>query len=85
MNTTTAGNAPAIDTQETCPAGGCEWEMCDESFDHEFGTEQIHYEECRLCGATRALEPDWTSYDPPDLDDVGFAPDSEARYFEDRP
>ena len=30
---------------------GCdhEWEFIDDSFDHEYGCEQIHYRKCRLC------------------------------------
>jgi len=33
-----------------------EWKMIDDSFDHEFGTEQIYYYECEHCGATKDLE-----------------------------
>lgn len=33
------------------------WEHVDASFDHEFGTEQIHYEECSLCGEQRPCQP----------------------------
>lgn len=73
MNTDTAGTSSAIDNEDTCPPGGCDWEFCDDSFDHEFGTETIQYEECRHCGTTRALESDWTSYDPPEREqDTGW-------------
>jgi len=34
-----------------------EWEFQDDSFDHEFGTEQIHFWRCKLCDATREVEP----------------------------
>jgi len=34
-----------------------DWSMQDESFDHEFGTEVVHYFECELCGVTKPLEP----------------------------
>jgi hypothetical protein len=34
---------------------GHEWEVVDDSFDHEFGTEKMVYERCELCGATRDL------------------------------
>lgn len=27
-----------------------EWEDVDDSFDHEFGTEQIHFRRCAKCG-----------------------------------
>lgn len=28
-----------------------DWEHVDESFDHEFGTEQVYFKRCRLCDA----------------------------------
>lgn len=34
-----------------------EWKARDESFDHEYGTQQVHFYECELCGATRHPEP----------------------------
>lgn len=34
-----------------------EWEFQDDSFDHEFGTEVIHYWECPKCGATTDKSP----------------------------
>ena len=32
------------------------WHTVDDSFDHEFGTEVIVYDECELCGKTRPHE-----------------------------
>lgn len=29
-----------------------DWKFVDDSFDHEYGVEQIHYYECQLCGET---------------------------------
>lgn len=39
-----------------------EWEVVDDSFDHEYGCEQIVFLRCELCGAE-------TEYDPPTFDD----------------
>lgn len=39
---------------ETCEH---EWTNCDDSFDHEFGTERILYKLCEYCGATDEVEP----------------------------
>ena len=33
-----------------------DWELKDDSFDHEFGCEQIQYYECVNCEATRDLD-----------------------------
>lgn len=33
-----------------------EWEHIDDSFDHEFGTEQVHSSVCEKCGATKPYE-----------------------------
>lgn len=33
-----------------------EWEFVDDSFDHEFGTERVHYWRCSRCDATREME-----------------------------
>lgn len=38
------------------------WEFQDDSFDHEFGTETVHYFMCAECGATRDIET--SDYDP---------------------
>lgn len=35
--------------------GEHEWKVQDDSFDHEFGTEQIHYWLCIKCGMTKAV------------------------------
>lgn len=35
-----------------------EWEHHDDSFDHEFGTEQVHSWVCEKCGAVRGEEPE---------------------------
>lgn len=34
-----------------------EWEFQDDSFDHEFGTERVHYWLCVHCGETKNMEP----------------------------
>ncbi len=34
-----------------------DWKTIDASFDHEFGTERIFYDECQKCGATKTTEP----------------------------
>jgi hypothetical protein len=34
-----------------------EWTFRDESFDHAFGTETVHFFECDLCGKNRDMEP----------------------------
>lgn len=39
-----------------------EWEVIDESFDHEYGTEIIVFERCSVCSAER-------DYNPPTFDD----------------
>lgn len=33
------------------------WEFQDDSFDHEFGTERIHYWLCSKCSLVKAMEP----------------------------
>lgn len=41
-----------------------EWEFCDDSFDHEYGTERMQYFVCKHCGQTRDMEPgDYDDYD----------------------
>lgn len=39
-----------------------DWEVVDDSFDHEYGCERIVFERCRLCDAEQ-------EYDPPTFDD----------------
>ena len=34
-----------------------DWQLQDNSFDHEYGCEQIYYWECTICGETKGLEP----------------------------
>jgi hypothetical protein len=46
--------------QEECDHN---WEFCDDSFDHEYGTEQVHYFLCSECGETRDVEPGDFDYD----------------------
>lgn len=33
-----------------------EWEVVDDSFDHEYGCERIVFERCRLCDAGCAMQ-----------------------------
>jgi hypothetical protein len=33
-----------------------DWEEVDESFDHEFGCEQVYYRRCKICDATTDSE-----------------------------
>ena len=33
-----------------------EWEFQDDSFDHEYGTERVHYWRCVQCEAVREME-----------------------------
>lgn len=33
-----------------------EWEFQDESFDHEYGCEQVHFWRCAYCGETKGME-----------------------------
>lgn len=33
-----------------------DWKFQDDSFDHEFGTERVHYWQCERCGAMREME-----------------------------
>ncbi len=40
-----------------------EFEFVDESFDHEFGTEVVHYMQCQKCGFVRDIEPGEFDYD----------------------
>ena len=53
----------AMNANETHPCaiegGGFDhdWEFQDDSFDHEYGTEQVFYYRCTRCDATRNMEP----------------------------
>lgn len=37
--------------------GSHDWEFKDDSFDHDLGTEVVHYFQCSECGATRDMQP----------------------------
>lgn len=54
-----------------CAEWGHDWEFQDDSFDHEFGTERVHYWLCPTCECTRSMEPG------------DFADDD--HYYEDQP
>ena len=58
----------AVRSDHRSAQGGCmvtpdptvcdhDWEFQDDSFDHDFGTERVHYWRCALCDATREVEP----------------------------
>lgn len=44
-----------------------DWEFKDDSFDHEFGTEKIHYEQCSVCNLTQECTA--ADFDPCDGSD----------------
>jgi hypothetical protein len=48
---------------EDCEAGAHEWELIDDSFDHQFGVELIYYYQCAHCGLTKDADSN---------DDYGF-------------
>jgi len=61
-----------------CYLGGGEFdhdlEVCDDSFDHEYGTERIQYMQCAVCGATHdedAEIPEAPDDYFDDCDDIG--------------
>ena len=35
-----------------------EWEFVDASFDHEFGTRELFYDRCTVCGETKEHDSD---------------------------
>jgi len=43
------------DNQEGCDH---DWEFGDDSFDHEFGTELVHYWRCEKCGKSKPTTSD---------------------------
>lgn len=53
-----AGQGVEPDPEGTplCAADDHDWEFQDDSFDHEFGTERVHYFLCQKCQATRGME-----------------------------
>jgi hypothetical protein len=40
-----------------------DWQFQDDSFDHEYGTEQVHYWLCQRCGALRDMESEDYSWE----------------------
>lgn len=36
-----------------------DWKFVDDSFDHEYGTEVVHYFECRHCKATKDVDDEY--------------------------
>lgn len=48
-----------IDEAKTHTPDDCDhdWELQDDSFDHEYGTELVHYWRCIKCEATKDMEP----------------------------
>lgn len=49
-----ASVVPLLDV--ACEDDKHDWKFRDDSFDHEFGTEQVHCWECEHCGAVRPME-----------------------------
>lgn len=62
--------APVAEEQPEPCSGDHDWQFQDDSFDHEFGTERVHYWQCANCEATRDMEPgdyhDHSDYDCPE-------------------
>lgn len=46
---------PNPDGTPLCEDDDHDWELQDDSFDHEFGTKVIVYYECQNCGATKPV------------------------------
>lgn len=46
-----------LDSNGQCEVCDHDWLHIDESFDHEFGTEQIHIWECQKCGKRTSKNP----------------------------
>lgn len=53
------GNRGPVGNPTTISVELCDhdWQKVDDSFDHEFGTEIIHYLRCAKCEATRCSDP----------------------------
>ncbi len=50
--------------QESTQECDHDWEVIDDSFDHEYGTQTVIYERCKLCEKERDYEwPDIESYE----------------------
>lgn len=47
---------PANSSDADKPECDHEWKFVDDSFDHEFGRERIHYMRCEKCDATKDCE-----------------------------
>ena len=48
-----------VGPQHPCYADGeldHDWQFVDESFDHAYGTERVHFWRCERCDATRGME-----------------------------
>ena len=60
-------NVDLESAQQECGSPGMidhDWQFQDDSFGHEFGTEQIHYWRCGRCGKEREMQPgDYHDYD----------------------
>jgi len=61
-DTRTCDVTPAEKPASPEPECDHQWQVVNESFDHEFGVEIIIYQRCDLCDAER-------DYDPPDYAD----------------
>jgi hypothetical protein len=57
-NVPPAGNGGQTPDNAAPVATPCdhEWKFCDESFDHAFGTERVHFFRCEKCDAERPVE-----------------------------
>jgi hypothetical protein len=58
-------STPRVDRLVMLPSHPCyigegefdhEWQFQDDSFDHEYGGQQVHYWLCEECGAEREME-----------------------------
>jgi hypothetical protein len=50
-------NAPLHPCQLESGEFDHEWEMHDETFDHDYGAERVHYWRCATCGETKEIGP----------------------------
>lgn len=60
-------NKPETPDEEASTECDHEWEFQDDSFDHEYGCQQVFYFLCEKCGQTREVEPG-------DYDDEDWGP-----------
>ena len=62
MTTTLPGASPVDQPvrPHPCQTDDCgfdhDWKFHDDSFDHEFGTERVHFWRCAVCEETREIE-----------------------------